>query len=76
MAPRPYHIPRVENVNGTVAHYSARVEAYLHEDPDPMISEDAAPSQCAGAAVYTAMVEDIKSGRRVVVSGVQWFGHL
>jgi D-arabinose 1-dehydrogenase-like Zn-dependent alcohol dehydrogenase len=43
--------------NGTIADYYIGTETYLHRIPDDIASEDAAPLQCAGATVYSALVD-------------------
>ena len=41
-----------------------------------MESETAAPLQCAGATVYSALVSTVKPGYRVGVLGIGGLGHL
>ena len=41
-----------------------------------MASEHAAPLQCAGSTVYTALVSSIKPGDRVGIVGIGGLGHL
>jgi D-arabinose 1-dehydrogenase-like Zn-dependent alcohol dehydrogenase len=62
--------------NGTFGEYYRGVETYLHRIPDGMSSEQAAPLQCAGATVYTALVQSIKPGQRVGIIGIGGLGHL
>jgi D-arabinose 1-dehydrogenase-like Zn-dependent alcohol dehydrogenase len=51
-------------------------ETYLHKIPDSMSSEHAAPLQCAGGTVYTAVVNSTKPGDRVGILGIGGLGHL
>jgi D-arabinose 1-dehydrogenase-like Zn-dependent alcohol dehydrogenase len=62
--------------NGTFGEYYIGVETYLHKLPESMSSEDAAPLQCAGATVYTALVSSVKPGQRVGIVGIGGLGHL
>ncbi|RFU31731.1 hypothetical protein B7463_g4598, partial [Scytalidium lignicola] len=62
--------------NGTIADYYIGIETFLHRIPESMSSEDAAPLQCAGATVYTALVDNIKPGQRVGILGIGGLGHL
>ncbi|KAH8803400.1 chaperonin 10-like protein [Xylogone sp. PMI_703] len=62
--------------NGTLADYYVGVETYLHKIPDALSSEHAAPLQCAGATVYSAIVDNVKPGQRVGVVGIGGLGHL
>jgi D-arabinose 1-dehydrogenase-like Zn-dependent alcohol dehydrogenase len=62
--------------SGTFADYYIGVETYLHRIPDAISSEHAAPLQCAGATVYTALVDNVKPGQRVGVVGIGGLGHL
>jgi D-arabinose 1-dehydrogenase-like Zn-dependent alcohol dehydrogenase len=41
-----------------------------------MPSSEAAPLQCAGATVYSALIDVVKSGTRVGVLGIGGLGHL
>jgi D-arabinose 1-dehydrogenase-like Zn-dependent alcohol dehydrogenase len=50
-------------------------EAFLHLIPDGMTDEDAAPLQCGGATVYTALY-DVKPNEVVGIMGVGGLGHL
>ncbi|TVY71367.1 alcohol dehydrogenase [Lachnellula suecica] len=61
---------------GTFGDYYIGIETYLHKIPDSMASEHAAPLQCAGSTVYTALVSSIKPGDRVGVIGIGGLGHL
>lgn len=62
--------------NGTFADYYIGIETYLHKIPDTMSSEHAAPLQCAGATVYSALVDNVKPGQRVGIVGIGGLGHL
>ncbi|OIW33956.1 GroES-like protein [Coniochaeta ligniaria NRRL 30616] len=62
--------------NGTFGSYFVGKEGYVHKIPDAMSSEDAAPLQCAGATVYSALVNNVKPRDRVGVVGVGGLGHL
>jgi D-arabinose 1-dehydrogenase-like Zn-dependent alcohol dehydrogenase len=62
--------------NGTFGDYYVGKETYLHKIPDGLASEHAAPLQCAGATVYSALVETIKSTDRVGIVGIGGLGHL
>lgn len=61
---------------GTLADYYIGVETYLHKIPEAMSSADAAPLQCAGATVYSALVDSVKPGQRVGIVGIGGLGHL
>jgi len=61
---------------GTFSKYYVGVETYLHKVPDEISSADAAPLQCAGATVYSALVDVVSSGTRVGVLGIGGLGHL
>jgi D-arabinose 1-dehydrogenase-like Zn-dependent alcohol dehydrogenase len=41
-----------------------------------MTSEDAAPLQCAGGTVYSALINSTKPGDRVGILGIGGLGHL
>ena len=62
--------------NATIANYYVGVETYLHKIPEALASEDAAPLQCAGATVYTALIDTIKPSSRVGIIGIGGLGHL
>ncbi|EHL01721.1 putative NADP-dependent alcohol dehydrogenase C 2 [Glarea lozoyensis 74030] len=51
-------------------------ETFLHRIPDSLASEHAAPLQCAGATVYTAITSVAKPGDRVGILGIGGLGHL
>lgn len=50
-------------------------EAFLHAIPDGITDEDAAPLQCGGATVFTALY-DVKPNEVVGIMGVGGLGHL
>jgi D-arabinose 1-dehydrogenase-like Zn-dependent alcohol dehydrogenase len=52
------------------------VETFLHKIPDALSSEDAAPLQCAGGTVYSALLDSAKPGDRVGILGIGGLGHL
>jgi len=62
--------------NGTFGDYYVGRETYVHKIPDGMSSEDAAPLQCAGATVYSALISTVKNTDRVGVIGIGGLGHL
>ena len=62
--------------NGTFSQYYIAAETFVYKIPESMSSEDAAPLQCAGATVYSALVNNIKHGDRVGILGIGGLGHL
>lgn len=62
--------------NGTFATYYVAREGYVYKIPDSMPSAVAAPLQCAGATVYSALKTYYKTGMRVGVLGIGGLGHL
>lgn len=62
--------------NGTFGEYYLGKETYVHKIPEGLASEHAAPLQCAGATVYSALVSTMKSTDRVGVVGIGGLGHL
>lgn len=62
--------------NGTFSRYYVGKESFLHKIPDGISSEEAAPLQCAGVTVYSALKDTIKSGQRVGIFGIGGLGHL
>jgi len=52
------------------------VESYLHRIPDNLSSEHAAPLQCAGSTVYSALIGSAKPGDRIGIIGIGGLGHL
>jgi D-arabinose 1-dehydrogenase-like Zn-dependent alcohol dehydrogenase len=63
--------------NGTFGEYYVGKEGYVHKIPEGMLSEHAAPLQCAGATVYNALVDAITGPtQRVGIVGIGGLGHL
>lgn len=62
--------------NGTFGQFYIGKETFLHKIPENMPSEYAAPLQCAGVTVYTALKETIEPGMRVGIYGIGGLGHL
>ncbi|KAM0454248.1 hypothetical protein ACHAPV_008521 [Trichoderma viride] len=62
--------------NGTFGEFYIGKETFLHKIPDNISSEDAAPLQCAGVTVYTALRETVEPGMRVGIYGIGGLGHL
>ncbi|UKZ96148.1 putative secondary metabolism biosynthetic enzyme [Trichoderma asperellum] len=62
--------------NGTFGQFYIGKETFLHKIPDSIPSEYAAPLQCAGVAVYTALRETVEPGMRVGIYGIGGLGHL
>ena len=62
--------------NGTFGEYYIGTETYLHKIPEGLSSEAAAPLQCAGATVYNALKQTIKTSDRVGIIGIGGLGHL
>lgn len=62
--------------NGTFGEYYVGEETFVHKIPEGLASEHAAPLQCAGATVYTAIVDNVKPSDRVGVVGIGGLGHL
>ncbi|KAM0261046.1 hypothetical protein ACHAQJ_002485 [Trichoderma viride] len=62
--------------NGTFGQFYIGKETFLHKIPDNLTSEDAAPLQCAGVTVYTALRETVEPGMRVGIYGIGGLGHL
>ncbi|KAL6831148.1 GroES-like protein [Trichoderma sp. SZMC 28015] len=60
---------------GSFASHALVREAFLHPIPDDMSDEDAAPLQCAGATVFTAL-HDVDSNDTVGIMGVGGLGHI
>lgn len=61
---------------GTFGEYYIGHESFLYKIPDNIPSELAAPLQCAGATVYSAIIDSAKPGDRVAVLGIGGLGHL
>lgn len=68
--------PQGDYANGTFADYYVGKESYLHKIPDSIPSEYAAPLQCAGSTVYTALSKNVTSKSRVGIIGIGGLGHL
>ncbi|KIX92701.1 uncharacterized protein Z520_11553 [Fonsecaea multimorphosa CBS 102226] len=62
--------------NGTFATYYIAKEGYVYAIPASIPSEHAAPLQCAGATVYSALKTYYSTGMRVGVLGIGGLGHL
>lgn len=62
--------------NGTFGTYYVGTESYVYPVPESMPSEFAAPLQCAGATVYSALKAYYRTGLRVGVLGIGGLGHL
>ena len=62
--------------NGTFATYYIATEGYVYKIPETMSSEFAAPLQCAGATVYSALKTYYQTGMRVGIIGIGGLGHL
>ncbi|KAK5071029.1 hypothetical protein LTR64_007532 [Lithohypha guttulata] len=62
---------------GSMASHAVWKESFLFKIPESISSEDAAPLQCGGITVYTALqLYPVKAGERVGVLGVGGLGHL
>lgn len=62
--------------NGTFGQFYIGKETFLRKIPDNIPSEDAAPLQCAGVTVYTALRETVEPGMRVGIYGIGGLDHL
>lgn len=60
---------------GSFASHALLREAFLHPIPDALPDEAAAPLQCAGATVFSAL-SDVRPNETVGVLGVGGLGHL
>lgn len=56
--------------NGTFAKYFVGKETYVNKIPDEMVSEHAAPLQCAGPTFYNTLKRIFTSDHRVGVIGI------
>jgi len=56
--------------------YFVATESYVYPIPESIPSELAAPLQCAGATVYSALKTYYSTGMRVGVLGIGGLGHL
>jgi D-arabinose 1-dehydrogenase-like Zn-dependent alcohol dehydrogenase len=61
---------------GTFSDYYIGLEKFIYHIPDSIASEHAAPLQCAGATVYSALVDNLEPGDRVGIVGMGGLGHL
>lgn len=62
--------------NGTFGKFYVGKETYVHKIPDGIPSAEAGPLQCAGATVYSALVNNVKANQRVGIMGIGGLGHL
>ena len=62
--------------NGTFGTYYTATESYVYRIPDALPSQYAAPLQCAGATVYSALKSSFRMGLRVGILGIGGLGHL
>jgi D-arabinose 1-dehydrogenase-like Zn-dependent alcohol dehydrogenase len=60
---------------GSFASHAIWREAFLHPIPEALSDEDAAPLQCGGATVFTAL-QNARSNETVGIMGVGGLGHL
>ncbi len=60
---------------GSFSSYAIWREAFLHPIPDAISDEDAAPLQCGGATVFTALA-NVKPNETIGIMGVGGLGHL
>ncbi len=65
-----------DNDHGTFGQYYVGREGFVYKIPDGMAPEEAAPLQCAGATVYSALIDNAKPRDRVGVMGIGGLGHL
>jgi D-arabinose 1-dehydrogenase-like Zn-dependent alcohol dehydrogenase len=61
---------------GSFSSHAVLREAFLHKIPDSMSDEAAAPLQCGGATVYTALTDAARPNETVGIMGVGGLGHL
>lgn len=61
---------------GSFSGYYIGKEGFVFKIPEDLASEDAAPLQCAGATVYSALADNVKRGDRVGILGIGGLGHL
>ncbi|KFZ25252.1 hypothetical protein V502_00266 [Pseudogymnoascus sp. VKM F-4520 (FW-2644)] len=61
---------------GTFSDYYIGLDKFIYHIPDSIASEHAAPLQCAGATVYSALVDNLEPGDRVGIVGMGGLGHL
>ncbi|OPB41886.1 NADP-dependent alcohol dehydrogenase [Trichoderma guizhouense] len=62
--------------NGTLGHHFIAQEGYVYPIPEEIPSEEAAPLQCAGSTVYSALIQYYKHGMRIGILGIGGLGHL
>ncbi|KAL6697064.1 GroES-like protein [Trichoderma pleuroticola] len=62
--------------NGTLGHHFIAREGYVYPIPEEISSEEAAPLQCAGSTVYSALIQYYKHGMRIGILGIGGLGHL
>ncbi|RKU41519.1 hypothetical protein DL546_004342 [Coniochaeta pulveracea] len=60
---------------GSFASHAIWREAFLHPIPEAISDEDAAPLQCGGATVFTAL-QNLGSNETIGIMGVGGLGHL
>ncbi|KAJ6782234.1 hypothetical protein PWT90_08862 [Aphanocladium album] len=72
---REFYGGKAQADQGSFSERAVWREAFLHPIPDGMASEDAAPLQCGGATVFTAL-RGVKPTDTVGVIGVGGLGHL
>jgi D-arabinose 1-dehydrogenase-like Zn-dependent alcohol dehydrogenase len=60
---------------GSFASHAIWRESFLHQIPEGLSDVDAAPLQCAGATIFTAL-QGIQTGDSVGILGVGGLGHL
>lgn len=62
--------------NGTFSQYFVANDSFLYKIPEGLSSEHAAPLQCAGATVYSALKATVTPDKRVGIYGIGGLGHL
>jgi len=62
--------------HGTFGAYYVGDARHLYKIPEGLAPEHAAPLQCAGATVYSALADTVRAGTRVGVLGIGGLGHL
>lgn len=73
--PGPRAVRRQELDQGSFSSHAVVREAFLHVIPKEISDVDAAPLQCGGATVFTALLE-ARLGETVGIMGVGGLGHL
>ncbi|EEB99939.1 hypothetical protein MPER_00249, partial [Moniliophthora perniciosa FA553] len=61
---------------GSFSNLSIRKEEWLFVIPDGLSSEHAAPLMCAGATVFTPIIDHVKPIDRIGIVGIGGLGHL